>query len=123
MLLAQDGAPAAATGSMLEKRSRQADWNATVEIHKNGSLLASIPVSEPVAAVGYTDTEPITGTAYGEENYVLKEGAYYINHYSDNLVDPSELNTGGKDFYIIRVVGTNGRHAYIGPIWVDAASK
>lgn len=83
--------------------------------------MAALPVTAPVAAVSYTDTEPVTGTAYGKENCVLKDGAYYINRYSDNPVDPAVLNTGGKDFYIIRVVGANGRHAYIGPLWVETA--
>jgi hypothetical protein len=122
VLLAQDGAPAAATGSLAEEDiSREPDWNAAIEIHKNGALLASIPVGGPIAAVSYTDAEPVAGTAYGKENCVLKDGAYYINRYSDKPVDPAALNTGGKDFYIIRVVGANGRHAYIGPLWVEAA--
>jgi len=28
---------------------------------------------------------------------------------------------GGADFYLVRVVGRNGRAAYAGPIWVEAA--
>lgn len=49
---------------------------------------------------------------------MLKDGRYFVNEYSDNPVDPAALNTAGKDFYLIRVVGANGRHAYAGPIWV-----
>ena len=49
-------------------------------------------------------------------------GNYYINVYSDNPIDPSILNTGGVDFYLVRVVGDNGRMAYAGPIWVEATS-
>ena len=44
---------------------------------------------------------------------------YYINQYSDNPIDPSTLNTNGYDFYLIRVVGENGRMSYAGPIWVE----
>jgi len=99
VLLAQDGAPAAATGSLAEEDiSREPDWNAAIEIHKNSALLASIPVAGPIAAVSYTDAEPVAGTAYGKENCVLKDGAYYINRYSDKPVDPAALNTAAKIF-------------------------
>lgn len=116
VIFAQDGAP---TAPVVE--FRQPDWKATVEIHKNGSLLAAIPVDKPLAVVTFTDTEPVTGTSYGRENCVYREGAYYINEYSDNPVDPKALHTGGKDFYIVRVVSENGRHSYIGPLWVKVA--
>ncbi len=121
VIVAQDGAPAAATDHFASGGAGpQPDWKAVIEIHKNGELLASIPVNKPFAAVSYMDTEPVAGAAYGPENCVFKDGAYYINHYSDNPVDPAALNTGGKDFYLVRVVGANGRHAYIGPLWVEA---
>ena len=116
MILAQDGALTAPVTEF-----RQPDWKATVEIHKNGTLLASLPVDKPLAAVRFTDTGPVTGTSYGRENCVYREGAYYINEYSDNPVDPAALHTGGKDFYIVRVVSENGRHSYIGPLWVEVA--
>lgn len=112
----QDGAPAAPVTGY-----RQPGWKAAVEIHKNGTLLASISVSKPFATVRFTDTEPVTGTSYGRENCVFREGAYYVNEYSDNPVDPAALHTGGKDFYIVRIVAENGRHSYIGPLWVEAA--
>jgi len=116
VILAQDGALTAPVTEF-----RQPDWKATVEIHKNGTLLASLPVDKPLAAVRFTDTGPVTGTSYGRENCVYREGAYYINEYSDNPVDPAALHTGGKDFYIVRVVSENGRHSYIGPLWVEVA--
>lgn len=55
------------------------------------------------------------------QNCVQIDGKYYINIYSDNPIDPSKLNTGGADFYLIRVVGANGRIAYAGPIWVEVS--
>jgi len=42
------------------------------------------------------DTEPITGTAWDEEN-----------------------NTGGRDFYYLRVLQINGWAGWVGPIWVN----
>ncbi len=121
VFIAQDGAPAA------NKRPQSAtvgpdwvpDWRCTLEIFKNGALLMKIPIDTPLAKVQYTDKSPITGTSYGIENCIEKDGKYYINEYSDNPVDPATLNTGGADFYVIRVVGDNGRTAYSGPIWVE----
>lgn len=123
VLIAQDGAPAAG------KRPKAAsvtpdwtpDWNATIEIIKNGDILAKIPINGPVANVTFIDTAPITGTSYGAANCILRDGKYYINEYSDNPIDPSTLNTGGADFYVVRLVGENGRMAYAGPIWVEVA--
>ncbi|MHA2295004.1 MAG: hypothetical protein ACXAEU_08685 [Candidatus Hodarchaeales archaeon] len=47
------------------------------------------------------------------------DGSSYSNDHSSNPVDPNTLNTGGMDYYAIRVVGTNGRTSYMGPIWVS----
>jgi hypothetical protein len=123
IMIAQDGAPAA------NKRPQAAsvtpdwtpNWNASVEVYKNGNLSASIPINTPLANLTIIDTAPITGTSYGVQNCVLINGKYYINIYSDNPIDPSKLNTGGADFYLIRIVGQNGRTAYSGPIWVEVA--
>jgi hypothetical protein len=124
VVIAQDGAPAA------NKRPQAAsvaanwvpDWGANIEIFKNGNLLARIPISTALANVTLIDTNPITGTSYGIENCVQVDGKYYINGYSDNPVDPATLNTSGADFYLLRVVGDNGRTAYAGPIWVEVSS-
>ncbi|HMF32978.1 MAG TPA: DUF3604 domain-containing protein [Candidatus Lokiarchaeia archaeon] len=122
--LAQDGAPAA------NKRPDSAavtpnwlpDWKATVQILKNGNLLANLSVTTPIATVKYDDSAPVTGTSYGVANCTVIGGKYYINQYSDNPVDPATLNTRGQDFYVIRVVGDNGRTTYAGVIWVAVAS-
>jgi hypothetical protein len=64
--------------------------------------------------------ETVTGAAYSADECYHKDGKTYINRYSDNPVDSESLDTGGADFYLIRVVGANGRSAYAGPIWVTA---
>ncbi|MHA2007675.1 MAG: hypothetical protein ACXACO_09495 [Promethearchaeota archaeon] len=38
--------------------------------------------------------------------------------YGDNSNDPSTSNTEGYDYYLIRVLGDNGRISYAGPIWI-----
>jgi hypothetical protein len=123
VVIAQDGAPAA------NKRPQAAsvtpnwvpDWGANVEIFKNGNLLARIPISTALANITLIDTDPVTGTSYGLGNCVQVDGRYYINSYSDNPIDPTALNTSGADFYLLRVVGNNGRTAYAGPIWVEVS--
>ncbi|GAG43388.1 unnamed protein product, partial [marine sediment metagenome] len=72
----------------------------------------------PIINFSIIDTEPIIGTSY-ENNCIKRGNNYYINQYSDNPIDPSTLNTGGYDYYLIRVVGDNGRISYAGPIWVE----
>jgi hypothetical protein len=121
--LAQDGAPAA------RKRPHAAsvtpnwipNWNANIEIIRNGELLASIPINKAISRVTLTDNATITGAVYGEENCIEIDGQWYINSYSNNPIDPSTLNTNGVDFYVVRVVGANGRMTYVGPIWVEVA--
>jgi hypothetical protein len=123
LIIAQDGAPAA------NKRPDAAsvtpywmpDWGAYVEIFKNGNLLQRLRVHAPLANLTEIDSNPVTGTSYGEGNCVQVNGKYYINSYSDNPIDPNTLNTSGADFYLLRVVGDNGRTAYAGPIWVEVS--
>ncbi len=119
IFLAQDGAPAA-------RKSKAASvtpnwipiWNANIEIIKNGNLWYTEEISSPIINFSIIDTEPIIGTSY-ENNCIKRGNNYYINQYSDNPIDPSTLNTGGYDYYLIRVVGDNGRISYAGPIWVE----
>ncbi|WXG44220.1 MAG: DUF3604 domain-containing protein [Promethearchaeati archaeon SRVP18_Atabeyarchaeia-1] len=123
IVVAQDGAPAAnkRPGAAHVTPNWTPDWNANIEVFKNGNLTARIPISTPVANITLIDTAPVAGTSYGVQNCVQIDGKYYINIYSDNPIDPSKLNTGGADFYLIRVVGANGRIAYAGPIWVEVS--
>ncbi|MFW9794232.1 MAG: DUF3604 domain-containing protein [Candidatus Thorarchaeota archaeon] len=123
IILAQDGAPAATlqTAASVTDMWRP-NWSAQIEIIKNGELLVSIPVDQPVVNVTYIDSEVVTGASYGPESCILVNGEYYINEYSDNPVDPGNLHTNGVDFYLVRVVGANIRSAFIGPIWVEVSS-
>jgi hypothetical protein len=126
IVLAQDGAPAAtrATAASAQVHSGwRPDWAARIEIIKNGELLASIPVDRPVGRVEYLDATPVSGASYRRQECTVVDGRFYINRYSDNPVDPDDLNTGGADFYLVRVVGRNGRSAYAGPIWVEAPGR
>lgn len=95
------------------------DWEASIEVLKNGQLWTSVQISGPVASIKLEDHAPVTGAEYGFDKCMQKDGTYYINAYSDQPVDPAELNTGGADFYIIRTVSAGGREAYIGPMWVS----
>ncbi len=123
IILAQDGAPAATMHTAASVTNNWTpDWNAQIEIIKNGELLTSIAIDQPLVNITYVDSEVVTGASYGPESCILINGEYYINRYSDNPIDPNTLNTCGVDFYLIRVVGANGRSAYIGPIWVEVSS-
>jgi len=119
VFLAQDGAPVALKSKAASvTRNWIPNWNANIEIIKNGNLWYTEEISTPIVNFSIIDTEPITGTSYKQS--CLKRGNnYYINKYSDNPIDPNTLNTGGFDYYLIRVVAENGRRSYAGPIWVE----
>ncbi len=120
IILAQDGSPSASFQSAASVTDNWIpNWNAQIEIIKNGELLTSIGINQPLVNITYIDTETITGASYGSESCILINGQYYINGYSDNPIDPNTLNTNGADFYLVRIIGANGRFAYIGPIWVE----
>lgn len=135
IFLAQEGAPAATrdtsaaaavmsatVDSTSQSSGWKPDWKAKIEIIKNGELLAAIPVNAPVNRVEYVDRVPVSGATYGAQECFRQDGKTYINSFSDKPVDPQSLNTGGADYYLIRVVGANGRSAYAGPIWVEIGS-
>ncbi len=119
VFLVQDGAPVAQKSKAASVTSNWIpNWNADIEIIKNGKLWHTQEISSPIVNFTIIDSEPITGASY--ENSCIKRGNnYYINQYSDNPIDPSTLNTNGYDYYLIRVVGENGRISYAGPIWVE----
>ncbi|UCD02336.1 MAG: DUF3604 domain-containing protein [Promethearchaeota archaeon] len=119
VFLSQDGAPVAQRSIAASVTPNWIpNWNADIEIIKNGKLWYTEKVSTPIVNISIIDTEPITGVSY--ENSCIKIGNnYYTNQYSDNPIDPSNLNTGGYDYYLIRVVGENGRMSYAGPIWIE----
>ncbi|MGI6702091.1 MAG: DUF3604 domain-containing protein [Christensenellales bacterium] len=121
VLVGQDGSPA---GSKLQSAASfvgdnyAPDWNATVEIFKNGELYEEIEINSPVKEIVIEDGSPVTGTSY--DKCVSVDGKYYLNEFSDNTVDPSTLNTGGKDFYVLRIRTAGKRFTYAGAIWVEA---
>ncbi|MBD3351161.1 MAG: DUF3604 domain-containing protein [Candidatus Lokiarchaeota archaeon] len=121
VIVAQDGAPASKLNTPATVTdSWTVDWTGKVEILKNGELLQSFDITNPVERITHTDNEPITGATYGSEKGVEIDGEYYINALSDNPVeDPNSLTTNGRDFYIIRLVQNSGRHSYVGPIYVS----
>lgn len=119
VFLAQDGAPVALKSIAASVTPNWIpNWNADIEIIKNGELWHTEVISSPIVNFTILDSEPITGTSY-ENNCIRRGNNYYINHYSDNPIEPSTLNTGGYDYYLIRIVGENGRISYAGPIWVE----
>ena len=120
IFVAQDGAPAAGLNQAATAGAGWIpDWAATVEIIKNGEIWQTVQISTPTARILISDSTEINGASY--EGYIQGEdGNYYINDQSINPVDPDTLNTGGMDYYAIRIVGSNGRTSYIGPIWVSS---
>jgi hypothetical protein len=121
VFFAQDGAPAANKRPQATSvtPSWQPNWNAMLEVFKNGELFYNQNFNAPIVNFTLLDTELITGTSFSDECIQKADGNYYINKYSDNPIDPDLLNTGGADFYVIRIVGANGRYCYAGPIWVE----
>ncbi|MFX0020717.1 MAG: DUF3604 domain-containing protein [Candidatus Hermodarchaeota archaeon] len=119
IFLAQDGAPVALKSKAASVTPNWVpNWNANIEIIKNGNLWHTEPISSPIINFTIIDTEPIIGTSY-EKSCSKRGNNYYINQYSDNPIVPSTLNTKGYDYYLIRIVGENGRMSYAGPIWVE----
>jgi hypothetical protein len=120
LFIAQDGAPPAGMNQAATAGvGWTPNWGATVEIIKNGVIWQSIPLTSPAAFISISDTEAVVGTSYGD-SIEGSDGQYYINERSENPINPSSLNTGGMDYYSIRIVGANGRTSYIGPIWVSS---
>jgi hypothetical protein len=122
VVIAQDGAPAARKRPFAASVTPNwtPNWDCTVEIFKNGEFFYNKSISTPIDILTVIDTAPIIGASFEDKCVQGAGGSYYINGYSDNPIDPSTLNTGGVDFYLVRIVGNNGRMAYAGPIWVEA---
>ncbi|MEJ2277143.1 MAG: DUF3604 domain-containing protein [Candidatus Lokiarchaeota archaeon] len=119
IFLAQDGAPVALDYHAAKVTPNWIpNWKASIEIIKNGKFWDTININSPIQNITIIDKEPISGTSF-ESNCIFKNGKWYINSYSDNPIDPTSLNTNGFDYYLVRVIGDNGRTSYIGPIWVE----
>ncbi|NHI91950.1 MAG: DUF3604 domain-containing protein [Candidatus Lokiarchaeota archaeon] len=119
IFLAQDGAASPVKGTSASVcPGWQPEWKATIEVIKNGEIWNKTQIDTPVFQLNLNDTEMINGTSY--DTFYYKNGYYYINRFSENPVDPDTLNTGGRDFYLIRISGFNHRTVYAGPIWVES---
>lgn len=88
-----------------------------INIYKNSELWKTISPDSSIYRTTLLDTEEITGTSY--DSCIEKDGKYYIHKDSIQEVDPSELNTGGQDYYYLRAEFSNDGIAWIGPIWVN----
>jgi hypothetical protein len=118
IFLAQDGAPVALKSKAAQINANwQPNWNANIEIIKNGVLWRNIEIDKPLQNITLWDNNTITGTSYN--HCIERNGNFYINQYSDNPIDPNSLNTNGFDYYIVRIVGLNGRTSFIGPLYVE----
>ncbi|MHA2295797.1 MAG: DUF3604 domain-containing protein [Candidatus Hodarchaeales archaeon] len=119
VFLAQGGSPVAKKDQAASvSENWMPSWNTTIEIIKNGVIWKKISVLTPISNITVFDNSTITGTSYNES--IQKSDAnFYINERSLNPIDPNMLNTGGMDYYAVRVIGSNGRTSYIGPIWVS----
>ncbi|MFX1497293.1 MAG: DUF3604 domain-containing protein, partial [Promethearchaeota archaeon] len=89
VFLAQDGAPVALKSEAASVNPNWSpNWDASIEILKNGDLWKTIHVSEPISNISILDTDNIMGTTF--EPYCIKNnGNYYINSFSDNPIDPT----------------------------------
>ncbi|MHA1437478.1 MAG: DUF3604 domain-containing protein [Promethearchaeota archaeon] len=92
-----------------------------IEIFKNSELLTSWDdINHIFFRATYFDKNDITGTEY--DDYIKKNGKYYIHEDSIKPIDPDDLNTNGFDYYYLRTIDSNGGVAWIGPIWVGLKS-
>jgi len=90
-----------------------------VDIFKNSDTLwKTYSPNTALFKINEFDNDTITGANYTD--YIQKDGQYYINEHSlKPIADPEgELNSGGFDYYYVRVLDSNDAAAWIGPIWV-----
>jgi len=103
------------------------EWDdLTVEIWKNSELWRTQKINTPIADITVTDDSEITGTSYEDYYYNEADGKYYENERSlIGIDDPSGLNTGGEDYYFVRIYQGEGTKAdfygWVGPIWVGVS--
>jgi hypothetical protein len=89
-----------------------------VTIFKNSAPWRSIAPGSVMINWTVVDNAPTTGTSY--MHCVQKaDGLWYVNERSLVPVDPAALNTGGSDYYYVRVTDSLGGAAWMGPIWAS----
>jgi hypothetical protein len=118
IFLAQDGTPPAGYKHAAVPWSEDVVWDATIQVFKNGELWAESFVDGPLASLTLNDTEKIVGSEY--DKCVERDGEWYLNNRTLTTADPDRLNTGGEDYYFIRIIQNGIRLTAIGPIWVRA---
>jgi hypothetical protein len=94
-----------------------------IQIFKNSELWNEwTDVNAPIKRILINDTADITGTSY--DHCIQKDdGNWYIHERSIRPVDPDSLNTGGEDYYYVRMIDSNPIRpgiAWCGPIWVKS---
>lgn len=87
-----------------------------VEIFKNSKCWRALRVDAPVFKETITDTEEITGTTYEP---IKKRKGTYVSKRSKRPVK-GRLGTR-EDFYYVRMTDSNGKKAWIGPLWVEVS--
>jgi len=94
ILFAQDGAPVANLRPQAASVTPNwlPNWDAKVEIFKNGELFYSQIISSQIANITILDTELITGTSFTDRCIQKSDGNYYINKYSNNPINPNLLH-------------------------------
>jgi hypothetical protein len=92
---------------------------ANITIFKNSAPWRSIAPGSFMVNWTVVDNALTTGTSY--DHCVQKaDGQWYVNERSKAPVIPSTLNTGGADYYYVRVSDSLGGAAWMGPIWASA---
>lgn len=93
-----------------------------IQIVKNSEIWKEwSDVNSPTKHIVLNDTETIKGTSY-DHCQKRDDGNWYIHERSIQRVDPNTLNTGGADYYYVRMIDSNPVRpgmAWIGPIWVE----
>jgi len=88
-----------------------------VDIFKNSDeLWKTYSPNSILFKINELDNDTITGAIY--DDYIIKDGQYYIHEHSIKPVDINDLNSRGFDYYYVRVLDSNDAVAWIGPIWV-----
>ncbi|MFO8017292.1 MAG: DUF3604 domain-containing protein [Promethearchaeia archaeon] len=109
-----------------EGKANMNEWETlTVEIWKNSEIWNSTTSEDAIIDLNFSDEAQINGTAYTD--YDIRDGKYYMHERAlEEVENPDELNTGGKDYYFARAYSGEGTkddfYLWIGPIWVDPLS-
>lgn len=93
----------------------------TVEVWKNSSLWRTATLDGAGGTLVFTDDVPVSGTAYAGA-VQADDGTWRAHARSVLPVDPDGLNTGGADYYFLRLHSPADFWAWVGPVWVETVS-